>query len=359
MRHGQLVFKDIIRPFAAQLRAQGVDPVPIARRCGILGPAEVRAPALVPADAVHRFCDLGASESGDPDLGLHAASRQARGAAGVVEFGVRFARTLGEAVQFLARHHSLLRAVSTLRVEDPAHGPRLALVPPDGLRPSWPVDEYEMAVLVRILREAAGEDWRPHAITFAHPRPASTDELSGALGARCIRFGASRSSLQIAPHDLARENAGADAALFGFLAAQADRALDALGVELVPGFIRERLAEQIDVAAPRLTALSRSLHMSPRTLQRRLETSGTTYQRLVDAVRCKVATRRLEETDVSTSALAAQLGYSTPRAFLRAFQRWTGLTPAQWRRRGDVFGRSAGSSPGAPSQLAGAPSRAL
>lgn len=338
MRQGRLVAKDAVRHFATQLRALGLDPVPLARRAGILGPAELRAPPFIPAEALRRFCEAGALESGDPHLGLHAAARLERGAAGVVEFGARFAPTLGDSARFLARHHPLLRGVSALALAPAGRALRLALAPPEGLVRSWPIEEYELVRLARILRQAAGAEWAPAGAAMAHPPPERPAELADALGVARVSFGAGASALWIgAP---ARANPSADPPLFAFLSAQAERALEAIGVEAVPGFVRERAARQLEAGGTlRLDLLARGLHMSPRTLQRRLEASGTTFHRLADTVRCEAATRHLDASEAPLGAIAARLGYGSVRAFLRAFRRWSGMTPAQWRRRGDVLGR--------------------
>lgn len=75
------------------------------------------------------------------------------------------------------------------------------------------------------------------------------------------------------------------------------------------------------------------LGLSSRVLQKRLQTLGTSFQELLDGARETLAKRYLLEPTANLSATAVQLGYSDVTAFHRAFKRWTGLTPGEFRRR--------------------------
>ena len=74
-----------------------------------------------------------------------------------------------------------------------------------------------------------------------------------------------------------------------------------------------------------------SLHR--RTVNRRLQAQGTTFQALVDEVRYEIARQLLENTHMSISQIAATLDYSDASAFTRAYRRWSGMAPVMWRAR--------------------------
>jgi AraC-like DNA-binding protein len=96
--------------------------------------------------------------------------------------------------------------------------------------------------------------------------------------------------------------------------------------------VREALASSLaDPASFAMTA--RRLHISPRSLHRRLAAEGTSYRAIKDAVRREGALQRLEKTDLSVAEIAAALGYSEPSAFFRAFVAWTGAAPSLYRKR--------------------------
>lgn len=81
----------------------------------------------------------------------------------------------------------------------------------------------------------------------------------------------------------------------------------------------------------RMAQVADVLHLSPRTLQRRLGESGTTYQQLLDQVRHHLARRLLDATDLDVGEIAFVLGFEELNSFNRAFRQWEGDTPTRWR----------------------------
>ena len=79
--------------------------------------------------------------------------------------------------------------------------------------------------------------------------------------------------------------------------------------------------------------------VSPRSLQRRLSEAGTSFARTVDAVREERAKTFLRSGDVSLAEASWLLGFSEQSAFTRAFKRWTGVSPTEWRRAGSAARR--------------------
>jgi AraC-like DNA-binding protein len=86
-------------------------------------------------------------------------------------------------------------------------------------------------------------------------------------------------------------------------------------------------------AAPTLEGISAMMRMSARTLQRRLQESGVRFSELLDNARSDAARKLLADDDATVNEIAYKVGYAQPRAFLRAFKRWTGETPRRYRRR--------------------------
>ena len=87
---------------------------------------------------------------------------------------------------------------------------------------------------------------------------------------------------------------------------------------------------------PDMPAAADALHCSTRTLRRRLQAQGWQYQQLIDQVREIHARRALSDPTLSVTQIAHKLGYSDHSGFLRAFKKWTGLTPREFRSQ--LFG---------------------
>ena len=113
-----------------------------------------------------------------------------------------------------------------------------------------------------------------------------------------------------------------------------DRLLDE--ARAAPGELGRRVYEML-AAQPGhfhdLTELSRALDTSPRTLRRHLQAEGTSYQRIVDDVRCNLGKRYLRDTQMTNDDIAAALGFSDPANFRHAFHRWTRQSPSEFRRK--------------------------
>ncbi len=84
---------------------------------------------------------------------------------------------------------------------------------------------------------------------------------------------------------------------------------------------------------PDLTQAAEVLCCSPRTLRRRLQSEGWHYQQIIDRVREIQARRALSDPTLPITQIALQLGYSDHSGFLKAFKKWVGLTPTEFRNR--------------------------
>jgi AraC-like DNA-binding protein len=99
--------------------------------------------------------------------------------------------------------------------------------------------------------------------------------------------------------------------------------------EIVPR-VREFLTRSLSAG---LDEAARELGVSARTLHRRLRVEGSSFRAVKDALRRSLALAHLEKTRKSIAEIAAELGYSEPSAFFRAFQAWTGEAPSVHRRQ--------------------------
>lgn len=95
--------------------------------------------------------------------------------------------------------------------------------------------------------------------------------------------------------------------------------------------VQRALASRVAGGDMRIGALARELAMSHRTLQRRLAAEEVSYQELLDDARKEAAARYLGESTLAICEIAYLVGYSEPAPFHRAFKRWYGVTPENFR----------------------------
>ena len=97
--------------------------------------------------------------------------------------------------------------------------------------------------------------------------------------------------------------------------------------------VRRALASRFAKGEMQIQSVARALAISTRSLQRRLAAAGVTYQELLDQTRRETADRYLRVATFSIGEVAYLLGYSEAAAFHRAFKRWTGMGPQEFRDR--------------------------
>ncbi len=167
-------------------------------------------------------------------------------------------------------------------------------------------------------------------VRFRQECPADPAEYQRILGVP-VEFGCARNEVSFQASMLGLRMPSANAAICAFFDRYARDQLDRLPqfndvIERLRNLIRQHLPE----GEVRLGDLAPRLHVSERTLQRRLAQAGTTLQNELDEVRRQQALYFLEH-GTAIVELSWLLGYSEPAAFHRAFKRWTGTSPEAWR----------------------------
>jgi AraC-like DNA-binding protein len=328
----QDVRTQLVGPFLGYVRARGQDPSPLVRDFQLPADAESLPELSLPLTTLRAFLDAAEHRSGDVFIGLHIAQAFKRGTYGLVEYIARASPTLRDTFRRLARYMALLNEhmVATFE-EDASTGTFTYGVPGEPLSYGRHANEFGLALFVHGGRQLAGQAWNPLSVTFAHPAPADFAPLTAHFGVT-PSFGGGLNVLTLAASTLDLPVTSADPALLSVLerAAGTPPPRDSAP----PGFV-QRVHEAIRGAlrdgAPKMEAVARQLHVSSRTLQRRLAEHHTTFQDAADAVRSELARQYLRDPHLGVSEVAFLLGYSELSTFDRAFKRWTGMTPREFR----------------------------
>jgi AraC-like DNA-binding protein len=192
--------------------------------------------------------------------------------------------------------------------------------------------ECLLAEIIHSGRLLTGLDVRPIEARFSHRAPRCTRAIDAFFKAP-VRFDAPRTELVLDADLLATPLLKADPDLAAFFALRADDLLERHAAEgLLARRLRALLEGELGRSLPTLETAATRLAVSPRTLRRRLQEEGTTFQDLLDETRCELAKRHLGDERLALGEVAFRLGFSEPSAFHRAFKRWTGQTPLAYRR---------------------------
>lgn len=318
------------RPLALvleRLRREGHDADALLERHGL----KDAQPDALDRQRLCAFLEEAKQTLGDPFLGLSLAAMIPAGTYGVVEFCGRSAPDLGSTLAIIPRFARLMNASHFEFIADPGGGGRL-VTKVEGVEPhvSGVIIETGLGVIWRFSKEMA-PDAKLEDVSFAHPTSGDVERAAAFFG-KTPRYGAATSALTFDQATLQLVPSHADAPLHRFLVAQAKALLDQIGGDTLVDKTRAFVLGRIGQGNLEIEDAAVALAMSVRTLQRKLAADGTSYFEIVDDVRKSLSERYLARVELSVSEIAYLLGYSDLRTYERAHQRWTGETPARWRR---------------------------
>jgi AraC-like DNA-binding protein len=308
-------------------QGRGIDVEPWRWRFGLPPDVAAREELAAPADTVEELFEAVAMATSDRDVALRVAEALGGSRLQLLELAVRASGDVRQAFTRLATWTPLLQG----GLEASLDGTRWVLRAPR--RPRG-IGRYvqELALAYPLLQVRQGADAVPILRAwFVHPRPRSIDGLRAFFGTDDIAFGCEDSGFLLAPDVLRFPMRHADARTVETVAPLVDAHLAARpGSSSLADVVAARVATSLPESGD-IGEVARALHMSPRTLQRRLELEGTTFSEVLDRARLSAARALLSERELPLAEVASRLGFSDVATFSRAFKRWTGMPPGQWR----------------------------
>lgn len=319
-------------PALRRARALGKDPAALLARLR-LDSKELEDPDLrMPEELLDELWVGCAELTGDEAFGIGAGLDTEPGQFGVVEYVVRHSPTLGDAMQAGLRFQRILHdaAADHLEVKDDRALLHVAL--DSGREPAGVIVDYGFARAIAAAMLLTGVPGRAIEVRFVHARPKRTAPWDRTFSCPLV-FAAEANVMVIKKDRLDAPILDSDAGLLPILEQHAATLLasipDAGGF---PHRVCELIAEELTGGTPTVDRIAHKLHMSARTLARRLADEGKSFSTLLDDLRRELAISHLRDRDLSVSEVAFLLGFGDANAFSRAFKRWTGAPPSHYRR---------------------------
>jgi AraC-like DNA-binding protein len=313
----------------------GLDVGPVLKEFGLAADMHQRTEALVPLDVAQAVPEALATRLDDPLFGLHLAGSVERGVLGVAEFTFRNAPNLGGFCERMHRYSRLVDDVTACTFDASGSEPCVQLrIPGQPACFGRHGNEFAIAHLVRLMRDVLPVGWDPKRIYFAHRRPRNFSGLASFFRTSSIEFGCRFNGIGMRSSDLALPLLGSDAALLTVLDEQARRLVAESQMPALEDTwhrIRDQIRRELRGGAVRLERVAGALGMTTRTLQRRLEQRGTQFHDLVDDVRHQHAIAHLKDESLSLAEVARRSGYRHVSSFVRAFERFAGVSPGAYR----------------------------
>lgn len=194
--------------------------------------------------------------------------------------------------------------------------------------------EYAFAMMIELARVSTGAPVNARRVLFAHPAPSDTREHARVFG--CVpTFGAARYEFGLDPEVLKIPHKNPDPELLEVLERHARELHERLPrTSEFSARVRAALIPLLSRSDVSVERVAKALKLSARTVQRYLQEESTSFQAVLDDLRKEVSIERLKGAEASIAEVAFSVGFSDQSAFHRAFVRWTGKTPGQFRRGG-------------------------
>lgn len=310
--------------------ARGADPEELLARTGLTAAQLADPDTRLTIDELEALERGALALTGDPALGLEVARRVRLPMTGMLGVAAQNAPDLRAALDLVARYLRWLAPAWALEVGEAADEVTLTFreTLPRGDLIVFATEALAFG-LQTLAAEFLGARLPVRAAQFAYPAPPHAARYAEFVDGR-VTFGADVTVAHLDARHLARAIPGADPAM----AKLSERycAEQAAGTLAAGGLLEQvRAALRAPDRPPDPARLARQLRTSPRTLRRELARAGSSYQALADELRRERALSWVRTTNLTIAQISERLGFSDVRAFRRAFGRWTGQTPADYR----------------------------
>jgi AraC-like DNA-binding protein len=270
------------------------------------------------------------TRTGCRHFGLLVGQQDGLHSLGLMGLLVKYSPDVGTALRSLVRYmHLHVRGATTSLDVNGGSAMLTYEIHEPGVEAVDQVCDGAVALMHNIMRELCGPDWRPTEAWFAHRRPDDVGPFRRFFRVP-LRFDAEQFGLLFSTRYLTRRLPEIDADLRQLLQRQIGLLEDRYQDDF-PNQVRGLLRTALMTGHARADHVAAFFGIHSRTLNRRLKAFSTGFQQLVDETRFEIARQMLEGSDMEVGQIAVLLDYAAPGVFTRAFRRWSGTAPAEWR----------------------------
>jgi AraC-like DNA-binding protein len=291
----------------------------------------------LPVETYLHIQDEAAEYVHDPYFGLHMGEFAEAGSWSILGYLMMNCKTLGDALEKSGRYSRIIGNLIEARIE--LHFPRARAIyftPPHAPKMSRHCFEATFSSSVRMVRMLTGMSINPVEATFIYPQPESTIEYERIFCCP-VRFGQKHNSMMF---EMSVANLPVRMANPMLLEHFEQYARDFLAQlernDETSQAVTKIILSRLDDENLSIDKVAREMAVSVRTLQKRLEDEGVVFSDLLKDVRHRLAQKYLHE-NYSVEQITYLLGFSEPSVFRKAFKKWSGVTPREYRESSSVL----------------------
>lgn len=312
------------------IESYDIDPEPLLRKLQI-DPVRIEDPnARFNYTKIDQLWLEAVTLADDPSFGLRAAKYWHPSQMGALGYAWLASSSMHTALNRFARYMSILTEGATLEISEIGDDLSVQLNYKAISKQQPTRTDSFMAMLLAMCRANCGEDFHPTTIYLTHSEPEDSSEFY-ALFECSIHFGALENRFNLSKNLADKHLISSNPRL-----AQLN---DQIIIETLAKLDKSHVVEQVKVEilnqlpSGNITDISvaKALYMSLRSFQRKLHTEGTTFKTLLNELRLELARKYLQDSSLPLIEVAFMLGFAEYSSFSRAFKRWTGIAPSDFK----------------------------
>lgn len=291
-----------------------------------------RSDQLLPLVDVLRLFLVILQACGDTRLGFEIGRRVRPRSYQVLGYVILASSHLGEAVQRLIRFERLSGKLGETHMEHVGDQVRMEWHCPITGEPARYLVEAAITGWVAFIRPLLMEPLAPSAVYFRHSAPEDVGRYERYFQAP-VYFNAAFDGVELADSLLSAPLDSADPGLAGMMERQARELLSEFDVNTnLPSAVRAEIYRQLAGGEPSLESVAQGIGLTARGLSKRLVSQSLRFPDMLDSLRQTLAELYLQDESLSLTEIALLLGFAESSSFSRAFRRWRGVSPNQYRR---------------------------
>lgn len=318
------------RAIRRALDRAGVDSAALFAEAGLDAASLDDPNARYPLEQTTRLWGLSVQATGDAAFGLSVASQVNATTFHALGYALQASSTLREAFERMVRYFRLVTDAADLQFFVDGEHYCFRIRPAGAVTPAPESIDAFISVFLRFCRSHLGREFSPLRVTLRRPAPASLAGYERVL--RCpLEFGAEENAIWFERAPFERRLEGANPELARHNDEIVLRYLARHDKENLLVRVRGALTALLPTGVPSAEKVADTLHLSLRSLQRKLAEEGSSYETLLNETRRDLAQSYLQDRRFSIGEITFLLGFSDTSSFTRAFRRWAGCSPSQYR----------------------------
>ena len=281
-------------------------------------------------DGMTRLWKLAVEKTGDPCIGLKAAHYWHPTSMHALGYSWMASSTLMDALQRTVRYLQVVSTAANIKLEifdDEVH---LRFLGTAEESPAIEGMDAALAVIVDMCRTSYGEDFHPLSLSMTRPKPVCDADFKHFFKVP-VNYSSSDNLISFSRKVLEKRLPTANAELARVNDQIVTDYLASLDKNDISAQVKSKIIELLPSGNISEDHIASSLNKSLRSLQRKLAEQGYSYKRLLEVTKQELAKQYVEDSKYSINEVTYLLGFTEPSNFSRAFKRWTGVSPSEYR----------------------------